>query len=126
MPKRFNNKQIEAWISSVKNKEKWKSILADQYFLIAEVEGKMVGYGSLEKGNYIDFLYIHKNFVRKGIANLIFEKLKAESLKLGFDKLTSDVSKTALPFFETKGFKVIKENKNIMNGVEIINYHISQ
>ncbi len=101
-------------------------ILVNQYFLIAEIDEKMIGFGSLENGNHIDFLYIYKDFIRKGIANLIFDKLKAESLKLGFDKQTSDVSKTARPFFETKGFKVIRENKNKINGVEIINYHMSQ
>ncbi len=93
----YNKKQLEVWVSSVENKERWKSILTNQYFLIAEINGKM-----------------------------IFEKLKTKSLELGFDKLTADVSKTALPFFETKGFKVIRENKNIINGVEIINYRMSQ
>ncbi len=122
----YNKKQIEVWVSSVKNKERWKSILANQYFLIAEINRKIVGYGSLDNGNYVDFMYIHKDFIRKGIANLIFEKLKTKSLELGFDKLTADVSKTALPFFKTKGFKVIRENKNIINGVEIINYCMSQ
>jgi putative acetyltransferase len=122
----YNKQQIDAWVSSVENKERWKSILANQYFLIAEINNKMVGFGSLENGNYLDFMYVHKDFLRKGIANLIFEKLKAKSLELGFDKLNSDVSKTARPFFENKGFKVIRENKNMMKGVEIINYHMSQ
>ena len=122
----YNKQQINAWVNSVENKERWKSILANQYFLIAEIENKMVGYGSLENGNYLDLMYVHKDFLRKGIAKMIFEKLKDKSIELGFDKLTSDVSKTARPFFETKGFKVIRENKNIIKDVEIINYHMSQ
>ncbi len=122
----YNKNQINAWITSVENKEKWKSILANQYVLIAETDKKMVGFGSLKNGNYIDLLYIHKDFVREGIATLIFEKLKVESLKFDFDTLTADVSKTARPFFENKGFQVIRENKNKINGVNIINYHMSQ
>ena len=122
----YNKQQINAWVNSVENKERWKSILANQYFLIAEIENKMVGYGSLENGNYLDLMYVHKDFLRKGITKMIFEKLKDKSIELGFDKLTSDVSKTARPFFETKGFKVIRENKNIIKDVEIINYHMSQ
>lgn len=122
----YNKQQINAWVTSVENRERWKSILANQYFLIAEIDSEIVGYGSLENGNYLDFIYVHKDFLRKGIANIIFEKLKAKSIELGFDKLTSDVSKTARPFFETKGFKVIRENKNMMKNVEIINYHMSQ
>ena len=53
-------------------------------------------------------------------ANLIFKKLQAGSLTPGSDNLTADVSKTVRTFFETKGFKVIRENKNMWNGVEIL------
>ncbi len=122
----YNENQINAWITSVKNKEKWQSILANQHVLIAEIDEKIIGFGSLKNGNYIDVLYIHKNFIRKGIATLIFKKLKEKSLKFGFDRLTADVSKTARPFFENKGFQVIRENKNKINGVNIINYHMRQ
>lgn len=122
----YNKEQIEAWTSSVENKERWKAILKNQYFLLAVIDNKIVGYGSLENGNYLDFMYVHKDYLRQGIANILFEKLKNESIKLGFDKLTSDVSKTARPFFETKGFSVLKENRNVIKGVEIINYHMTQ
>ena len=124
--KDYNDEQINVWTSSVENKDRWRARITNQFFLVAEIDNKIVGYGSLDNGNYLDFLYVHKDFLRKGIANLIYEKLKSESLRHGFDKLTSYVSKTARPFFETKGFKIIKENKNMMNGVEIINYHMSQ
>jgi len=115
----YNKEQINVWTSSVKNKERWKSILNNQYFLIAEIDNKIVGYGSLENGNYLDFMYVHKDYLRQGIANLLFENLKNESIKLGFDRLTSDVSKTARPFFETKGFRIMKENKNVMKSLTI-------
>lgn len=122
----YDPKQIDVWVSSVQKVERWKTFLTKQYILVAENEENIVGCGSLKNGNYLDLMYVHKEFLRQGIANMIFEKLKKKSLTLGFDKLTSDVSKTAVPFFETKGFKIIKENKNMINGVEIINYHMSQ
>ncbi len=121
----YSKKQTEAWSSTVKNKERWKSMLANQYVLIAEINSKIVGFGSLDK-NYIDFMYVHKDFLRKGIASKIFEGLQNKSIELGYSQLTSKVSKTARPFFERKGFSIIKENKNIINGVEIINYKMCQ
>ena len=122
----YNEKQTEAWASTAKNKKRWESMLKNQYVVIAEINSKIVGFGSLHKGNYIDFMYVHKDFLRRGIASKIFECLQNKSSELGFTKLTSDVSKTARPFFETKGFSIIKENKNLINDVEIINYHMSQ
>ncbi len=124
--KDYSDEQIKAWTSKVKNKDEWISRLSKQYFIAGLVDDKIVGFASLENGNYLDLLYVHKDFLRQGIASALYKVLKEESLRLGFDKLSSDVSVTALPFFKSKGFKVIKENKNLINGTEIINYNMVQ
>ncbi len=124
--KDYNDEQIKAWTSRLKNKDGWISRLSKQCFIVAQVDNKIVGFASLENGNYLDLLYVHKDFLRQGIASVLYEALKQESLRLGFDALTSDVSITALSFFKSKGFKVIKENKNLINGIELINYHMIQ
>jgi putative acetyltransferase len=49
----YNAEQIQAWTLSIENKERWKNKLASQYFLIAEIKSKIVGFGSLESGNYL-------------------------------------------------------------------------
>lgn len=36
--------------------------------------------------------------------------------------LTADVSKTAKPFFEKKGFLLVKEQENLLDDVLIVNY----
>ncbi len=120
----YNQEQIDAWVSSAKNKEHWDKFINTQFSLVAEIEDKPVGLGSLENGNHIYFLYVHKDYMGLGIASNIYEKLVEESLKHGCEHITADVSKTALPFFKSKGFKVLKENKNVLNDVVIVNYHM--
>lgn len=122
----YSPEAIEAWTTSVHNTERWMSVVENQFCLIAEIDGRVAGFGSLDKGEYLDFMYVHKDFLRQGVANALFEKLKERSVQLGYQTLSSDVSITARPFFEKKGFTVIRENKNIVNGVEIINFHMSQ
>jgi len=122
----YSQEQIDVWISSVTNNERWESLLKNQYCIIAETDNKIVGYGSLEDGNYVDFMYVHKDYLRQGVANRIYQELERESKRCGYSKMTSDVSKTARPFFEKKGFKVIRKNKKEINGVEISNFHMSQ
>ncbi len=124
--KDYTDEQIKAWTSRLKNKDGWISRLSKQYFILAQVDNKIVGFASLENGSYLDLFYVHKDFLRQGIASALYETLKQESLRLGFDVLTSDVSITALSFFKSKGFKIIKENKNLINGIEIINYQMTQ
>ncbi|WP_298779804.1 GNAT family N-acetyltransferase [uncultured Polaribacter sp.] len=123
--KDYNEAQILAWTSSINDKERWKTKIKNQYFIVVKLQHKIVGFGSLEN-NYIDFLFVHHNFLRQGIASLIYETLKNEADKLEFTSLLTHASKTAVPFFESKGFKIFKENKIIRKGVEITNFEMTQ
>ncbi len=122
----YTEKQIEVWTSSIKNQTRWLKKIQSQYFLIAKISDKIIGFGSLESGNYVDLLYVHRNYTRQGVASILFEELKNESLRLGFNKLTTDSSITARAFFEKKGFKINKENRNHIKDIEVLNYYMSQ
>lgn len=118
----YNAEQIKVWTSGVENIERWERILKTQYVLVAEKENKIVGFATLENGNYIDLFYVHKDFERKGIAKKLYKKIEAETRRQQQTKLTSDVSKTAKPFFKHIGFEEIKEQKIIRKDVELINF----
>jgi len=95
------------------------------------LDDKIVGFGSLDikKRDYLDFLYVHKDYLRRGIASSLLDVLHLGKLKTsgGGGGLSSDVSITALLFFERDGFKIQRENINVMsNGVEFVNYHMRQ
>lgn len=120
--KDYNQNQINVWTSSIAEKEKWINKLKNQYFLIAEIENKIVGFGSLANGDYLDFLYVHKDFQGIGIASKLCEELEIESQRQTSSAIFSFVSISARPFFEKRGFKVVEERKNIIQGIEIINF----
>lgn len=124
--KDYDAAQIAVWTSSIENAERWHKVLQHQIVIIAEKNNKMVGYGTLDKGNYIDFFYIHKDFQRQGIADKILTQIESQAQKLGHSILSSDVSITARPFFEKKGFTVLKEQQNIRKGIELINYKMEK
>jgi putative acetyltransferase len=123
--KDYNKVQVSVWISSIEDKNRWKTKIEQQYFIVIKKQQTIVGFGSLEN-DYIDFLYVHKDFLRKGIASLIYQYLKTESKRLGFKSLSTHASKTAVTFFESKGFKIIKEKKINRKGVEITNFEMTQ
>ncbi|KAF2512556.1 GNAT family N-acetyltransferase [Flavobacterium foetidum] len=122
----YNTEQIEAWIYGVNNKERWIDVIETQFVLLAVIEDKIVGYGTLKDANYIDFFYVHKDFQRKGIADKILAELELEAKKQHSKIITSDISITARPYFEKKGFVVKTEQKNIRLGVELINYKMEK
>jgi putative acetyltransferase len=122
----YSPEQIKVWTSSVENTQLWIDRLTSQYFLIAELDKKIVGFVSLERNDYLDFLYVHKDFQRQRIADRLYSEIEVEAIKRGTRQINSDVSKTAKPFFEKKGFKVLEEQRNIIKGVEIINYKMTK
>ncbi|MGB3948597.1 MAG: GNAT family N-acetyltransferase [Bacteroidia bacterium] len=122
----YTLEQIKIWTSSVENTQRWKDKLNSQYFLVADLNNKIVGYASLENNNYFDLLYIHKDYQRQGIANKLYIEIEKEAIKNKATILNSDVSITAKYFFETKGFKTIKPQISIIKGVEILNYKMSK
>lgn len=122
----YNPLQINAWISGLNDTERWLKVLHSQFVLLAIIENKIVGYGTLKDGNYIDFFCVHKDFQRQKIADKIFNELEAEARKENAKTITADVSITAKPFFEHKGFITKAEQKNIRLGVELINYKMEK
>ncbi|KLT71640.1 GNAT family N-acetyltransferase [Flavobacterium sp. ABG] len=124
--KEYNEQQIEVWTSGVNNTERWIEVIEKQFVLLALIENKIVGYGTLKDTNYIDFFYIHKDFQRQGIANNLLTLLELEAKKRSSKTITSDISITAKPFFEKKGFIVKAKQKNIRSGVELINYKMEK
>ncbi|MDY0987773.1 GNAT family N-acetyltransferase [Flavobacterium sp. CFBP9031] len=124
--KDYNEAQREAWISGVKNTERWIAVIETQYVLLAVIENKIAGFATLKDGDYIDFFYIHKDFQRQGIADKLLTKLELEAQKQHSKMITSDISITAKPFFEKKGFVAKAEQKNVRLGVELINYKMEK
>ena len=122
----YSPEQIKVWTSSIENTQRWTDKLTSQYFLIAELDSKIVGYASLENNNYLDFLYVHKDHQRQGIADKLYSEIEKEAIKRKATVLNSDVSETARRFFEKKGFKTITLQTNIIKDVEIRNYKMTK
>ncbi len=122
----YSPEQIEVWTSSIENTQRWADKLTSQYFLVAELDNKIVGYASLENNDYFDFLYIHKDYQRQGIADRLYSEIEKEAIKRKATHLNSDVSETARRFFEKKGFKTITPHTNIIKDIAIINFKMTK
>ncbi|PKL85934.1 MAG: GNAT family N-acetyltransferase [Ignavibacteriae bacterium HGW-Ignavibacteriae-1] len=118
----YSPEQIKVWTSSIENTQRWIDKLSSQYFLIAELDNKIVGFASLGNNDYLDFLYVHKDYQRQGIADRLYNDIEAEAIRKESKVLTSDVSITAKAFFEKKGFRTIQKQTKIIKNIEIVNY----
>ncbi|TAG24938.1 MAG: GNAT family N-acetyltransferase [Cytophagia bacterium] len=122
----YSSEQINVWASGIKNTQRWQDIVTKQVLIVAENHAQITGFCSLDKGNYIDLLYVHKDYQRQGIANKLYEHIEKAAIQAGQTELKSDVSKTAKPFFEKVGFEVINEQIVIRQGVELTNFKMTK
>lgn len=86
--------------------------------IIAETNNLIVGFGDIEGNGYLDRLYVHKDYQRQGIATKIVDKLEQDIVST----VTTYASITAKPFFEQRGYRVIRENIVSFGGIELMNY----
>ena len=85
-----------------------------------------MGFGSMnfKKQDLLDFLYVHKDYLRKGIASEVLSELERETRRRRKKSITSYVSKTAKAFFVKNGFTLIRENRITKGPTELINYYM--
>ena len=78
----------------------------------------IVGFGDIDKDGYLDRLFVHADYQGKGIATAICNQLE----QAVDGKITTYASITAKPFFEKRGYKVVKERQEERQGVLLTNY----
>lgn len=122
----YNSDQLKAWKSGAENEERWLQVMNRQFVIIAKINGQMAGFCTLDQGNYIDFLFVHKDFQQQGVARKMYTFIEQEATLRKEKILASDVSKTARSFFEKMGFKVIREQTVNLKGIDITNYKMEK
>lgn len=122
----YNHDQINAWKSGAENEERWLGVIDHQLVIVTKVNGQMAGFCTLDQGNYIDLLFVHKDFQNRGIARKMYTFIEQEATLRKEKILTADVSKTARPFFEKMGFRMMKEQTVHVKGIDLTNYKMEK
>lgn len=119
--KDYAKEQLDAWASK-QDLQSWDKSLSKNFTLVAVNNGKIVGFGDIDKNGYLDRLYVHRDFQGQGIATEICNRLEWESEKNGIDRIITHASITAKPFFEKRNYAVIKKQQVERQRVKLTNY----
>lgn len=122
--KDYTPQQRKAWSSKPNNWGGEK--LEGQYFLVAKSDGKILGFASLKGNDLLDFMYVHKDFQRMGVAKKLYGEIEKMAVSQNAKTLKSEVSITARPFFEKMGFKVITRQTKVLEAVKIDNFKMKK
>ncbi len=124
--KDYSEEQIKVWASGADDIKKWEKRIRKFYFIVAEIENVIVGFAYLTNGNYFDGLFIHREYQRQGVASKLMRIIESQVMMNGFEIIKSDVSITALPFFDNKYYNVIKKQKKNFKGLVFENYIVEK
>jgi len=116
--------EIDDWSSWYSDTDKWREGISSQYFIVAEYNGQVVGFSSLEPDGYLDFMFVHKDYQRQGIAGQLLEAIEEKAVLQNNYSIYSDVSITAKPFFERYGYKVEKQQLKKSRDKELVNFRM--
>lgn len=105
----YSAAQLTAWAPIPPDPEWWRGRLADTQTLVMEADGRLGGFVSFTPDGYLDMLFTHPDFARRGIARQLY--LQAESILAGSGArvITTHASLAARDFFESLGFRVEQE-----------------
>lgn len=116
--KDYTKEQLDVWATGQTDLERWNQSLQAHYSIVAVENGVILGFGDIDKTGYLDHLFVHAEHQGKGIATAICDQLEQAVPR----KITTHASITAKPFFEKRGYKVIKKQEVERQGIFLTNF----
>lgn len=116
--KDYTKEQLDVWATGKVELEKWDKSFQEHFTVVAVDEEIIVGFGDIDKTGYLDRLYVHHDYQKKGVATAICNELE----KVVQSNITTYASITAKPFFEKRGYKVVKEHQVERQGIFLTNF----
>lgn len=115
----YTEEQLSVWAPENRNMKTWNVSFLRNHTVVAEKQGKIVGFGDMDRNGYLDRLYVHKDFQRQGVATAICDILEKQS---DAEQFETHASITAREFFKARGYEVIREQQVERQGVLLTNY----
>lgn len=114
----YSPAQLSAWAPEDLDEAPWARRLRCQTFLLAEEDGTLLGFASLE-GDYLDLLYVHPRHAHRGIGTVLCDALERQCTG---QCITVHASLTARPFFAHRGYRTVEPHQVERRGVVLTNY----
>lgn len=116
--KDYTKEQLDVWATGQVDLEKWNQSLQEHFSIVVIDGGIIVGFGDVDKTGYLDRLFVHSDYQGKGIATAICNQLESAVQ----ENIVAHVSITAKPFFEKRGYEVVKEQQVERQGIFLTNF----
>ena len=123
----YSQAEVEDWASCGDDLSNIENMIKTHYFIVAvNQQSEIVGFSSITPQGYLHSMFVHKDFQGEGIATILLNEIEQYAITNGIMRITSEVSLTACPFFEKKGYIVEEEQKRKANQLSLTNFWMAK
>jgi len=117
--KHYTDEQRRAWAPDGVDGQEWAAHFADDFTLIAEIDGTVAGFFTVNNAGLVDMAFVHPDWIGRGIAWHLHDGILVWATAQNLRQLTTKASHMAKVFFERQGWQAGPEETVIRNGVRI-------
>lgn len=117
--KDYTQEQLDAWATGEVDLQVRDASFRAHRTIVATENGEIIGFGDMDESGYLDRLCVHKDHQGQGIASAICDELECFAAE---KTITTHASITAKPFFQHRGYRVVRKQEVIRRGVALTNF----
>lgn len=110
----YTSEQVRRWAPDAMDLGEWADRLLRTRPFVAIVADRIVGFAEIERDGRIDYFYCHADSQRQGVGTALMDRIEQEAIDTGAEKLSAEVSTTAVHFFLAHDFRVITERNAVV------------
>jgi putative acetyltransferase len=118
--------QLAAWAPVRLDAAHWQRRLRQLEVRVADLKGALAGFIGFSATGFIDMLFTHPTFARRGVARELHQVAEAWLRERGVPKLSTEASLAARGFFAAMGYHVDEEQNVQCRGELLRNFRMSK
>ena len=119
----YTLEQLNVWADGRPDLAAWNRSFLSHYTLVAQEEDQIIGFADICRDGYLDRLYVHSDWQRRGVATALCDLLES---RCSAPRFSAHASITALPFFQKRGYHVVEEHQVERRGVLLTNFLVEK
>jgi putative acetyltransferase len=122
----YSPEQVRAWAPEVPDPDAWHGRMSGRHTLVADEGGEVVGFAEWEEDGHLDMLYCRPDAIGRSVGSGLYAAVEERARGLGVGRITTEASITARPFFVRHGFRVLRQNTVLREGIELTNFSMEK
>lgn len=119
----YSAEQVQVWSSFADEETSFREWIDNTQTLVAVVDDQAsVGFTGLEANGRVASLFVHPDYMPRGIASDLFQAIISEAELAGQKRLTTNASELSRPVFERSGFALIEVETTHIKDVSFDRY----